>query len=83
MNIEQEILEIRERNKKVEADKAWEISFARRFFISAVTYVFAFWWLFIIAEPKAWLKAFVPVIGYILSTLSLSIIKDRWKKNHK
>ncbi len=80
MNIEQEILEIKERNEKVENDKAWEISFARRFFISVVTYIFAFWWLFIIQEPKAWLKSFVPVIGYVVSTLSLPIVRKIWTK---
>ena len=78
MNLEQEVLEIKERNKKVEADKAWEVSFARRGFISLVTYIFALWWLCIINEPNFWLKAFVPVIGYVLSTLSLPIIKHWW-----
>ena len=79
MNLEQEILEIKERNKRVEIDKAWEVSFTRRTFISVVTYVFAAWWLYIISEPNFYLKALVPVIGYLLSTLSLPVIKKYWQ----
>lgn len=33
-NIEKEINSIKERNQKVEADKAWEKSFTRMFFIA-------------------------------------------------
>jgi hypothetical protein len=81
MNLEQEILEIKERNKRVESDKAWEVSFVRRGFISVVTYVFAAWWLYIISETNFYFKALVPVIGYLLSTWSLPIIKTKWLKN--
>lgn len=78
MNIEQEILEIKERNKKVEQDKAWELSWTRRIVIAAITYIIAAAWLVVIHEPNLWWKAFVPVAGYILSTLSLSAIKNWW-----
>ena len=39
--ISQEISTIKERNKKVEADKAWELSWTRRLFITAGIYVLA------------------------------------------
>jgi hypothetical protein len=81
MNIEQEILQIKGRNKKVEADKAWERSWARRLSISVFTYIVAEAWLLIIREPNSWYKAFVPVVGYILSTLTLPPIKKFWIKN--
>ncbi|MCL5666784.1 MAG: hypothetical protein M1383_03375 [Patescibacteria group bacterium] len=73
-----EIKIIKERNKRVEADKAWEISWTRRIFIAIITYVVAGIWLMIIHESTAWLKALVPVAGYILSTLSLPAIKKWW-----
>ncbi|MDR3642674.1 MAG: hypothetical protein P4L74_03560 [Candidatus Doudnabacteria bacterium] len=82
MDIEEEILEIKERNKRVEADKAWERSWARRVFISAITYLTAAVWLLEIGDVMPWLKALVPVAGYILSTLSLPPLKKFWIKNH-
>lgn len=81
MNIEQEIQTIKDRNQKVEADKAWERSWARRIFIAVVTYAVAVIWLLTINDTMPWLKALVPALGYILSTLSLPFLKDWWVKN--
>lgn len=78
MNIEQEIGIIKERNDRVEADKAWETSCTRRMFIAAVTYCVALLWLNLIDETNIYLKAVVPTGGYILSTLSLPFIKKWW-----
>ena len=80
MNLEQEIQNIQNRNRNVEIDKAWERSWTRRIFIALITYAIAIIWLLIIAEPNAWLKAFVPVVGYLLSTLSLPFLKSWWTK---
>lgn len=82
MDTEQEILQIKERNKKVESDKKWERSWARRISIAIFTYIIAEAWLLIINEPNSWYKAFVPTAGYILSTLSLSPIKNWWLKKN-
>ncbi len=38
MNIEEEIINIKQRNKKVEQEKAWEISKTRKFSITMLTY---------------------------------------------
>jgi hypothetical protein len=76
-----EIELVKERNKRVELDKAWETSWTRRLFIAGVTYVIAGLWLVLINDIYPWLKAFVPAGGYILSTLSLSVIKKWWAKN--
>ncbi len=81
-NLEKEIEIIKARNKKVEADKAWEISFARRFFIMISTYIVASIWLVVIHDTFPFLKAFVPAFGYLFSTLSLPLIKKWWIKNH-
>lgn len=78
MDTQEEIELIKERNRRVETDKAWELSWTRRLFITAITYVVAGVWLVIINESLPWLKAFVPTIGYVLSTLSLPFIKRRW-----
>ena len=78
MDIEQEIKTLRERNARVEMDKAWETSLTRRMFIAAVTYLVAASWLAIIGESAIWLKAVVPTGGYLLSTLSLPFVKKWW-----
>ncbi|OGE78164.1 MAG: hypothetical protein A2751_03320 [Candidatus Doudnabacteria bacterium RIFCSPHIGHO2_01_FULL_46_14] len=79
-NIEKEIKEIRERNRRVEIDKAWETSWTRRLFIAVTIYVVAAIWLLMISETNPWLKALIPSLGYILSTLSLPFIKSFWEK---
>lgn len=39
MNIEQELEKIKERNRRVELDKSWEISWTRKICIIVLTYV--------------------------------------------
>ena len=78
MEIQEQLNRINERNKKVEMDKAWEVSFTRRLFISLVTYIVASVWLWNINEPNFLLKAMVPTAGYILSTLSIPQLKKIW-----
>lgn len=42
MNIQKEINQIKERNKKVEADKAWETSLSRKILIAILIYIVPF-----------------------------------------
>lgn len=72
------IAELRERNLRVEADKAWETSWTRRLFLAALTYVFAVLVLQSIDTPNVHLAAVWPPIGYLLSTLSLPPLKRWW-----
>lgn len=81
--IEQELGAIKERNRRVEADKAWETSWTRRLFIGIITYIIAGIWLVMIKDSSPWLKALVPSAGYILSTLSITIIKNWWVNKSK
>ena len=77
-DIKKDIEEIKRRNGRVEGDKTWELSWVRRILISGLTYIVALVWLKVINEQNYELKAFVPVVGYILSTLSLSMVKKWW-----
>jgi len=79
--IEERLNKIEERNKRVELDKAWEISFIRIIFVSLITYIAAFFALYSIGASKPYLNAFIPVLGFILSTQSIPIIKKYWIKN--
>jgi hypothetical protein len=78
MALEDDIRDIKERNNRVELDKAWETSWARRVFIASVTFIVASIWLRLIKESDVFLKAIVPTAGYLLSTLSLPQIKKVW-----
>ncbi|MFZ2188195.1 MAG: hypothetical protein WAV73_01360 [Candidatus Moraniibacteriota bacterium] len=79
--IEQEILEIKKRNQKVEADKAWETSFFRVVSIVVMTYLIAALVMRMIGVASYWQNALIPVVGYFLSTQSLPIIKKWWIEN--
>jgi len=80
--MEKEIRSIIERNKRVEKDKAWEVSLFRRLTIALMTYIIAIIFLRIINSPNYWLTALVPTGGYLISTLSLPTIKNWWIKNN-
>jgi len=79
--MEKRLAAIEERNRRVEVDKAWEVSFVRRGVISAMTYLTAGTFMAVNNFLHPWLTAIVPVCGYILSTLSLPWIKELWIKN--
>lgn len=72
---------IKERNKRVEADKAWETSGTRRILIAVMTYVVIVIFLLSIEAPNPWLNALVPTAGFILSTLTLPFFKRLWWKH--
>ena len=79
--IEQEIMSIKARNKKVEMDKSWETSWTRRICIAILTYFVVVLYSFIITKfNNVWLSSIVPVIGFILSTLSLKFVRHIWEK---
>ena len=73
--------EIKERNRRVEADKAWETSFARKGTIAFFTYLVVVLFLFLIGAPNPWFNAFIPALAYILSTLSLPFLKRYWLRH--
>lgn len=84
MNIEQlekDINLIKERNKKVERDKAWETSFARRILLTVFIYLVVGFYLTIININQPWLNAIVPAGAYMLSTLILPFFKKLWTKH--
>jgi len=82
--IENEILKIKERNKRVELDKAWETSLTRKLCICILTYIVVVTYSIIINKTTSiWLSSLVPVIGFTLSTLSLKLVRNIWEKYNK
>ena len=74
----EEIDLIKERNRRVELDKAWETSFTRKIAIAIITYVVAGIWLSDIDASRPWLNALVPTVGFLLSQASLGFLKKWW-----
>jgi hypothetical protein len=80
-SLENTLREIQERNKRVEADKAWETSLTRRLSIAVITYLTACLFLLLIGVELPHVNALVPTGGYLLSTVSLPWIRRRWMAN--
>ena len=72
----EEIEKIKNRNKRVELDKKWETCWTRRICICILTYIVVVFYSFLIREyDNIFLSSYVPVIGFILSTLSLKVVR--------
>ncbi len=78
--IENKMKQMLERNAKVEADKSWETSLARRAILAIATYVAVVIFLQIINAPNATLAALVPVGAYLLQQYSMPFLKKIWIK---
>lgn len=80
-DLEKEIAAIKARNKRVETDKAWETSWTRRLCIMVLTYAVVVLYSATISQvPNVFLSSLVPVMGFLLSTLSLRLIRKAWEK---
>ena len=81
MKIEEEIKKIKDRNRRVELDKAWETSWTRRICIMILTYIVVITYSYFIREyDYIFLSSLIPVIGFALSTLSLKLVRKIWEK---
>ena len=82
--IEQEIKNIKARNKRVELDKKWETSWTRKICICILTYIVVIIYSYVIRNSdNIFFSSLVPVIGFTISTLSLSFVRKVWEKNNK
>jgi preprotein translocase subunit SecF len=77
-----EVEKIKERNSRVEADKAWEVSVARTIILTIITYVVATLALWVIGNSSPFVNALVPSLGFLLSVQSLPFVKGWWVKNY-
>ena len=80
MNIEKEIADLKQRNQKVEAGKAWELSYSRKIILIVFTYLAIGIYLWAIGIEHPWLNAIVPAVAFMLSTLTLPFLKKWWVK---
>ena len=78
--LEEEVNKIKERNRRVEREKAWEVSWTRKIMVAVLTYVVVAIFFFYLGAPDPMETAIVPTIAFMLSTLSAPFIKKLWLK---
>lgn len=81
--LEEKVIEITERNKRVELDKKWETSLTRKICIAVLTYIVVIIYNAITSKTSnIFLSSLVPVMGFLLSTLSLKWVRKVWEKKN-
>lgn len=82
-DLEKNVEEILERNKRVELDKKWETSLTRKICIAVLTYIVVIIYTSITNKiGNVFLSSLVPVMGFLLSTLSLKWVRKVWEKKN-
>lgn len=81
--LKEEVEKLKNRNKRVDLDKAWETSLARKLLVAIFTYIVIVLFFFVANFPKPFLSAVVPTVGFVLSTLSLPVYKNIWINRRK
>ncbi len=76
--LEKRVKALEDRNRRVEGDKAWETSHARKFIIAVFTYLAIALYMYAISLPSPWLNAIVPTAGFLLSTLTFPFFRRIW-----
>lgn len=76
--LEEEVNKIKERNRRVEKEKAWEVSWTRKIMIAVLTYIVVAVFFFYLGVPDPMETAVVPTIAFLLSTLSAPFIRKLW-----
>ncbi len=74
---------IEHRNASVELNKSWETSNTRKLFVALFTYITIGVYFLVTQVDKPFINAIVPTLGFLLSTLSLSWVRQMWEKKQK
>lgn len=80
--LEKEVAAIQDRNRRVEKDKAWETSTFRIITVAIITYFVMCLIFYFLGIDRFFINAIIPTLGFVLSTQSLSFIKNRWISNN-
>jgi len=83
MDIRREIEGIKLRNKRVESDKEWELSWTRKITVALLTYIVIVIFFFSAGLPKPFINSIVPALAFLLSTLTLPLFKKIWVNTKK
>jgi len=77
-DLKKEVEIIKQRNKKVEADKAWETSWTRKILITILTYITIVIFFYFAGLSNPFINSIVPALAFIVSTFSLPFFKKIW-----
>jgi len=80
-NLEREILLIKKRNAKVEADKAWETSISRKILVALFTYLMIVIFFYAAGLSDPWRNSLVPALAFFISTSTMPFFKKLWLKH--
>ncbi|MDZ4833687.1 MAG: hypothetical protein SGJ27_07885 [Candidatus Melainabacteria bacterium] len=76
--IDEVLDQFKQRNLRVEANKAWEGSKTRIVLICAITYTVASGVFYSLGSHRYFLDAIVPTLGFLLSSQSIPLAKKLW-----
>lgn len=80
--LEGRVAALEARNKRVEADKAWETSWTRTFLLMAISFMVVWCYLRYIAHDTPWKDAILAALGISVSTLTIQIAKNKWLQRY-
>ena len=80
--LEREIGDIRQRNERVEMEKAWELSRIRIAWILVLTYILTAIVFWLLDVRYFLLNALIPTLAYYLSTRSLGPMRRWWLQRY-
>jgi hypothetical protein len=75
-----EVEKLKQRNIKVEADKAWEGSLTRTILIALLTYIVIVAFFYFASLPEPFTNAIIPALAYSLSTITAPKVREWWLK---
>ena len=81
--LEKSIKKLEKRNKKVEADKSWETSNFRKISVAVITYLVILIIMYLLDFKDIFINALIPTFGFLLSTLSIDILKKIYINKNK
>ena len=81
--VEEGVELIKQRNHRVEADKAWETSWTRKIVLAVLTYLVIVLFFVFAKLPQPFVNSIVPTLGFIISTASLPLFRRIWLKFNK
>ncbi len=80
-DLQQEVEKIKQRNQRVELDKAWETSLARKIILLILTYLVVVIFFLITHLPDPFANAAITSLTFIISSLTIPLFKKWWLKN--
>lgn len=76
--LQKDVEMIKDRNTRVESDKAWETSFTRHGLVAILTYIVVVLFMYIIDIADPLKNALIPTLGYLLSVQAVPMAKKLW-----